>query len=725
MYRSDFSIQSCMGWQRQSPSRACYADWHGHGRQWASVPKAQVEVASPSTGFERRVETGDAGVYSITDLPIGTYNITISHEGFKTFEERGIQLFVRQTRTVDAQLQVGTAVARVEVQGAAQALDNSNAEIAGVLQSRQVNDIPINGRDWATLMTLAPGAVNLGGGGQRDIRFVGRAIDDSNYTFDGIDATGVQEQSQKVGVRLSISLEAIAEFRVSSSVYTAESGGSAGAQISIVSKSGTNAFHGGVFEFLRNDVFDARSPFDPANVPPFRLNQFGGSLGGPIKKNRTFFFLDYEGLRQSLHTTVIGFVPNAAFRASVLATSPVLKPFLDSWPVGQTPFNSLTDQWTSIGLNSNREDSGVFRLDHSFNDKTSMFGRFSIDDVSLLSPLDTVGGVDAPVIRPSNLVIQLTHVFSPTVVNELRGGFNRSALHHYQFGTSPLSTSNGEAGYVGVSVSGFDAPSTNSLDTEVGTTIDGYDDLSIVRGRHTIKMGIGVERHRLNNSSEGIAAGALSYSTPQNFVNNVLDDYQFVGELPLGGNRRTYYMPYVQDTYKARPNLTLNLGLRYEYYTVLHEVRDRIAVVKLSCGGFCPKGTPLYAPVRTDFAPRLGLAWTPGGSAGKTVIRTGFGIYFSPNQMDDFSDGHESTGQRFDVSSASVPGLSWPVALSLLPAPSYSPKAWDPNRRDGYDENWDFAVQRLFPHSFLGQIAYDGSEGHRLFSAIRTNRIIR
>jgi hypothetical protein len=689
----------------------------------ASVPKAQVQVASPSTGFARRVDTGDSGAYSITDLPIGTYNVTISHQGFKTFEVRGIQLFVRQTRTLDAQLQVGTAVARVEVQGAAQALDNSNAEIAGVLQSRQVNDIPINGRDWATLMTLAPGAVNLGGGGQRDIRFVGRGIDDSNYTFDGIDATGVQEQSQKVGVRLSISLETIAEFRVSSSVYTAESGGSAGAQISVVSKSGTNAFHGGVFEFLRNDVFDARSPFDPSKVPPFRLNQFGGSLGGPIKKNRTFFFLDYEGLRQSLHTTVIGFVPSLAYRASVLATSPVLQPFLNSWPVGQTPFDPITDQWSSTGLNSNREDSGVIRLDHNFTDRTSMFGRFNIDDVTITAPLDTVGGVDAPRVRPSNMVLQLTHVFSPTVVNELRGGFNRSAMHHYQFGTSPLSTANGEPGYVGVNVSGFDQPSTNSLDTEVGTTIDGYDDLNIVRGRHTIKMGIGVERHRLNNSSEGIAGGTLSYSSPENFVNNVLDGYEFLGELPIGGNRRTYYMPYVQDTFKVRPNLTLNLGLRYEYYSVLHEVRDRIAVIKFSCGGFCPKGTPLYAPVRTDFAPRLGLAWTPGGAGGKTVIRTGFGIYFSPNQMDDFSDGHESTAQRFNVSSADVPGLAWPVSLALLPAPSYSPKAWDPNRRDGYDENWDFTVQRLFSHSFLGQIAYDGSEGHRLFSAIRTNRI--
>jgi hypothetical protein len=689
----------------------------------ASVPNAKVEVVSPNTGFKRQVETGDAGVYSITGLPIGMYDLTISREGFKTFEEKGIALLVGQTRTINAQLVVGAAIQKVDVQSTVQALESANAELGGVVQSGQVQGIPLNGRDWAVLMALAPGAINVGGGGQRDTRFVGRAIDDSNYTFDGLDATGVQEQSQKVGVRLAISLESIAEFRVSSSVYTADKGGSAGAQVSIVSKAGTNAFHGGVFEFFRNDVFDARSPFDFPSVPPFRLNQFGGSLGGPIKKNRTFFFLDYEALRQRLHSTIIGFVPNATYRASVAATSPILKPFLDSWPVGQTHVDSLTDQWNSVGLDSRREDSGIFRLDHTFTDRTSIFGRVSIDDANVSSPLDTLGGRDNPLIRPSNLVIQLTHVFSPAIVNELRAGFNRSALHHYFNGTSPLSTDNGEPGYVGVSVSGFDTPNTTSLDTEVGTTIDVYNDLSIVRGRHTIKMGIGVERHRLNNSSEGIADGTLSYNTPQDFVNNVLSDYSFVGQLTLGGNRRTYIMPYVQDTFKVRPNLTLNLGLRYEYYTVLHEVRDRIAVVTFACGGFCPKGTPLYFPDRTDFMPRLGLAWLPGGSAGKTVIRAGFGMYFSPNQMDDFSDGHESTGQRFDVSSASVPGLTWPVSPALLPAPSYSPKSWDLNRKDGYNEDWDLTVQRLLPKSFVGQIAYQGSEGHRLFSATRVNGI--
>jgi hypothetical protein len=687
----------------------------------AVVPNARVDVVAPDTDFKRQTGTEGRGVYSLSSLPPGMYDLTISAQGFETYEEKGIELSVGQTRTVNAQLVVGATTSTVEVRASAQALDSNNAELSTVIHSQQVEDIPLNGRDWSLLMTLAAGAVNLGAGGQRDLRFVGRGIDDSNYTYDGLDATGVQEQSQKVGVRLAISLESIAEFRVSSSVYTADQGGSAGAIVSIVSKTGTNAFHGGVFEFLRNNVFDARSPFD-TNIPPFRLNQFGGSLGGPIQKDRTFFFMDYEGLRQRLDTTVIGFVPNAAFRASV--TNPALQPFLVQWPVGTVPVDPITDEWISPQSNNNREDGGMFRLDHVFTDRTSIFARLDIDDANTTAPLDTLGGVDNPLIRPSNYVVQLTHTFSPTIVNELRGGINRSALHHHFNGTCPLSAAaNGLPGDVCAIVPPFDSPSNNQLDTEVGTTIDGYDDLTIVRGRHTIKMGIGVERHRLNNSDESIANGDLSYASSDNFINNVLDDYSYVGPLTLGGERRTYIMPYVQDTFKIRPNLTLNYGLRYEHYTVLKEAFGRQAVVKVSCGGFCPKGTLLYSPYYKDFAPRLGLAWAPGGNAGKTVIRAGFGMYFSPNQMDDFTDGHESTDQRFDVSSVDVPNLAWPVLPSLLPAPLYSPKAWDPNRRDGYFENWDLTVERMLPHNFIGQIACDGSEGHRLFGRLQANLI--
>jgi hypothetical protein len=462
----------------------------------ASIAAAKVVAVAADTGFQRQTTTASSGVYSITGLPTGTYKLTISASGFTTFESQGIELFVGQTRTVNAQLQVGATTQTVEVHAQAQALESSNAELASVIQPKQVQNIPLNGRDWSTLMTLAGGAVNIGSGGQRSLRFGGEGIDDQNYTYDGIDASGVQEQSQKEGARLAISLESIGEFRVSSSVYTADQGGSMGAQVSVVSKTGTNEFHGSAFEFLRNNVLDARSPFD-AELPPFRLNQFGGSIGGPIQQNRTFFFADYEGLRQVLNTTLIGFVPNAAYRAAVAKTSPALAPFLNSWPIGQTPVDSVTDQYTSVGRNTQREDSGMFRLDHTFTAKTSIFARINIDDALMQTPLDNLGGLDEPMIRPSNYAVQLTHVFSPTIVNELRGGVNRSALHHWGFGTSPASSANGEPGVVNVSVPSFDTPSDTTLDTEVGTTLDVYDDLTIVKGRHTIKMGIGLERgHR-------------------------------------------------------------------------------------------------------------------------------------------------------------------------------------------------------------------------------------
>ena len=689
-----------------------------------SIPNAKIEIVAPDTGFKRQTTTGSSGVYSISSLPTGTYNLTVAGEGFKTFAMEGIGLSVGQTRTVNVQLEVGTTTATVEVRASAQALDSSNAEISTVIRTGQVENLPLNGRDWSLLMTLAPGAVNLGAGGQRDLRFVGRGIDDSNYTYDGVDATGVQEQSQKVGVRLAISLESISEFRVSSSVYTADQGGSAGAIVSIVSRTGTNAFHGSAFDFLRNNVFDARSPFD-VNIPPFRLNQFGASFGGPIKKDRTFFFMDYEGIRQRQDTTVIGFVPNAAFRESV--TNPVLTPFLAQWPSTglQVPTgDGITNEWITPQSDNVREDSGMFRLDHTFSDRTSIFGRLNIDDANSTSPLDTLGGVDNPLIRPSNYVVQLTHAFSPSIINELRGGINRSALHHYQNGTCPQSMAvNGLAGTICAGVAPFDGPSDSQLDEEVGTTLDVYDDLSIVRGRHTIKMGIGVERHRLNNSDEIIGNGDLTYDSSDDFLNNVVDSYSYVGPLTLGGERRTYIMPYAQDTFKIRRNLTLNYGLRWEHYTVLKEAFGRQAVVKVSCGGFCPKGTPLYSPYYKDFAPRLGLAWAPGGDAGKTVIRAGFGMYFSPDQMDDFTDGHESTDQRFSVSSADVSNLAWPVLPSLLPAPLYSPKTWQADRKDGYFENWDATVERMLSGDFLGQIAYDGSEGHRLFGKVNGNVI--
>lgn len=682
----------------------------------AFVGGATVEVVSRETGLKRDAVSGPGGGYTITGLPVGTYDLSVSHQGFERSNVQAIELFVGQTRTVDTKLVVGAIESHVDVQAAAEALEKSDAQIGTVIETQQLRDIPVNGRNWATLMLLAPGAINVGGGSQTSIRFVGRARDDNNYTFDGIDATGIQEQGQKADARLNISLESIAEFRVNSAVYTAESGSSGGGQVNAVSKTGTNQFHGGLFEFLRNDIFDARSPFDPSTIPPFRLNQFGASFGGPVAHNRSFFYMDYEAIRQSLGQSLIGFVPSAAFRARVAATSPALKSIVDAYPAGQTRINADTDQIARADKNAVREDSGMVRFDHQFTDKTSMFARYNIDDAFIDKPNGPLGSRDTTAIRPSNLALQLMHIFTPTVINEARAGMNRSAFHHPVVGLVPVT----------VSVPGFDDLNSNALDVEVGTSFSWIDTLTVIRGRHTFKAGVEIRRIRLNNSGNAIDVASVSYNSPQDFINNSVDSVGVDAALGIGGMRRTLWMGFGQDEYKIRPNLTLNLGLRYEYYSVVNEVEGRTAVVDvLNCKGFCPAGTPMFSPDRNNFAPRFGLAWSPAALNGKTVFRTGFGMYYGANQLDDFSDPHESTAARYALSSADVPTLSYPITpfLARLQAQGASPKGIDRNRRDLYYENWDFQIQQQLPHNFVGQAGYIGSEGHHLFNSRPVNLI--
>jgi len=248
----------------------------------AVVPGASVELAAPTTGLHRATVSSQKGLYEITPLPVGSYTLTITAAGFKPTTIRDIDLQYGETRTVDAQLEVGGVSEIVTVDATAEAPNRTNAELSGVIESTQIKEIPVSGRNWASLMLLTPGAINYGNGAQRAIRFSGHSLDDSNFTFDGVDTSGVQEQTQKSDTRLNIALDAIQEFRVSTSNYTAESGAAGGAQVNVVSKAGTNQFHGGTFYALRSDKLDSRSPFDGPTLPPFTLHQFGASVGGPV-----------------------------------------------------------------------------------------------------------------------------------------------------------------------------------------------------------------------------------------------------------------------------------------------------------------------------------------------------------------------------------------------------------------------------------------------------------
>jgi hypothetical protein len=679
------------------------------------VVGAKVELSSNLTGFHRTTTTGTDGIYQFPSLSVGSYTVSITKDGFKPYEVGDVDLLFGQVRTLDEQLQVGALSDSVQVTASLEGLNRTNAEIDGVVEAPQIRELPINGRNWATLMTLVPGAINTGDGGQRSIRFNGHSLDDSNFTFDGIDTSGVQEQTQKAETRLNISLDAIAEFRVASSVYTAESGSAGGAQVNVVSKTGNNQLHGTLFDYLRNDALDTRSPFDDAHIPPFRLNQFGAQISGPVIKNKAFFLVNFEGLRQTLGQTLIGFVPSVAVRDQVLATSPVLKPIINAFPKGQTPVDANTDQISIQGINTVREDSGLVRFDYRFNDSTSMYARYSIDNALINNPQDALGTTNTIPVIPQNFVMQFQHIFSPQLINETKFGVNRVNYHNWNYGTSPIS----------VSTADFSSLTDNTLDEEIGTTFSWIDNLTKIMGRHTLKFGFDVRRIRLNNSGNAIRDSSVDYASLSDFIHNTADSASVLEGEGIRGNRRTFFAGYAQDEFKVTSQLTLNLGLRYEYYTVAHEILNRAAVVDIkACGGFCPPGTPFYNPNPNDWGPRVGAAWAPASLGGKTVFRSGFGIYYGANQNDDFSDPLESAVPRYGFTASDFANLSYPLDQFITPQNAlFTPKAIDRHRKDLSYDNWNFLLQQQLPGKFQLETGYVGSVGHHLFTRYQINLI--
>ncbi|HEX8985969.1 MAG TPA: carboxypeptidase regulatory-like domain-containing protein, partial [Bryobacteraceae bacterium] len=303
----------------------------------AVITDASVEADSITTGKAREAVTNSAGIYGLPKLAPGTYNITFKKQGFQTVRFESVDIQVGKNVTLDARMNLAPVSTAVDVQAAAPLLERSSADYAGVVDREQIENLPTNGRNWSTLLILTPLAIDDGGGDQRSIRFAGRARDDNNYRMDGIDATGIQEQAQKSTTRLQIPADAVQEYRVGSGLYTAEYGAGSGGQVDVVTKSGSNVFHGSAFDYLRNSVFDSRSFLDldldpaatgPTKVPAFRMNQFGGTLGGPLVQNKTFFFASFEAIRQFRGETLHALVPSAGFKAQVLAQSPALASIL-------------------------------------------------------------------------------------------------------------------------------------------------------------------------------------------------------------------------------------------------------------------------------------------------------------------------------------------------------------------------------------------------------------
>jgi len=684
-------------------------------QQGTRVPLTKVRATERATGFERETLSTSEGTYDLPGLPPGIYSVQFLKAGFSAFTTEGVEQLVGQTRRLDVRLELTQEKAQTTVTEPLVQLDEVDATVGVAIERAQVNDLPINGRNWATLTALAPGAINNGAGDQRTIRFAGHGLDDNNLTLDGVDATAVYNQEQREYMRLNIPLDSIEEFQVQSQNFGADAqNGTAGGQVSVVSPSGTNTLHGQLFDYFRNDALDARSPFDGASPDPFLLNQFGGALGGPIVHSKSFFYADYEGLRQRLDGTQIGLVPSPTFSAQTALASPALIPTLQAYPAGTAPTsNSSVWQYDAQGRQVNNEDSGMIRIDHYFSGRTTAFIRFNADEAVQSIPTGQLTAKALTDTKFKNGVVELSHVFSPSLINEVKFGVNQTIYHTANLSPVPL----------GVAVSGFSSLTGYSTTDYPSKTFDLIDDLAWEKGRHLLKFGVETRWIQLNQGTS--ESGTLTYTSTANFLDNSMGSASYTAILPLVRQRKTQYFGYAQDEWKATSHLTITAGIRYNVFNALHAIDDNAVPFDFgTCGGYCPRTDSFFHPRYNDFDPRLGIAWAHGD----TVLRAGGGIYHTDGQEDDQNLPISNTVDRYAFSNTKFPALSFPLTPFLQYAEAgglgvVSPRDLDRNRKDDYVAAWTASVQQKLPLDILGTASYIGNKGTDVLTTTYTNLV--
>ncbi len=685
----------------------------------AIIPGAQVVVTQEGTNATRTITTNDRGEFVASSLPVGRFSVMITRAGFADLRVADIELHAGDVRTLNEHLLPDSVKQSVAVEADTEAvqLDKSDATFGGTIQSVQVRELPLNGRNIATLELLAPGAIDTGTGQQATIRFAGQGIDDNNYRFDGVDASGVLREALKSGLRLQFSTEAVSEFKVDAGAYLADTGGSAGGQVGLISKSGTNEFHGSVFDYLRNSYFDALSPIKSAVHPTFHLNQFGGSLGGPIVKDRTFFFVDYEGFRQQLAGVPIGgFVPSASYRAAVLAAQPSLAPLINAFPTGTAPVagSTTTDSYTSLTPSPNSEDSGTARIDQRFSDRDSAFLRFNTDQGVTTSALGAAGAASTVSSQLYNVAIEESHIFSPYLLNEAEFGYNRNTYIQTQNTGSPLN----------IVISGFSQLYENYNKEQVGQSFSFNDTVTLTRGAHTIKAGIDVRFPQYNeqNSLDSTA----NFLSPATFLANQLNSFQLTAPLPDKSLRKLQAAGFAEDEWKASRNFTINYGLRYTYFSPFHEQHNNEDPFDIAdCGGYCGLGTEFYHPNYLDFDPRVGLAYSPASLNGKMTFRAGYGIYHGEDQLGDEDSPVVNTEPSTTLTSGKTLVYSYPVNPALTPQTglALTPRSLARHHPDAYTQQFTASMQRALPGQTVLTMTYLGIKGTHLFRRSYTNLI--
>jgi len=458
----------------------------------AAISNAAVTATNSANGAVRKAQTDSQGHYALTNLPVGTYTITVAHECFEQLKQTGVMLNVATTVTLNLTLTVGAVNQEVVVTSEIPIIDKADASTGRVLDNEEVGELPINGRDYARFSLLTPGAI-FRSNFIADLTFDGLHSVHNQFSIDGIDASRVADPFMANGFErgarlLTGSLDTVEQFNVQTSDYSAEYGRSAGSYINIATKSGTNDFHGTAYDYFRNNILDARNFFATTGpAPEFRFNDFGGNIGGPIRKENTFFFLNYEGSRQRIGITGSGTVPSAFERSAVDASSPQLTPILNMFPIGTSAGpDQFTDNYTTTQVSDVREDTGSIRFDQVFSTHDSAFVRVNVNDSDVDGPLFGVVpsslGVDdhqSVPVRTINVAIHEEHVFASGLVNDFLAGMQRWVSQIDTAEPLPLTT------IVGYSV----IPGTQGNSLENNTSFQHGDTMSKVKGRHALTWG--------------------------------------------------------------------------------------------------------------------------------------------------------------------------------------------------------------------------------------------
>lgn len=744
----------------------------------AVMANAKVIIKNERTGEERTTTTNEQGLFLVTSLRPSSYTITATATGFATTQITNAQLLVGQALTLDIELRPAGQSETINVVGGDQpAIDTSSAAMGANVNEREVHSLPLNGRQLSQLYLQAPGAVNAGSGTFGDIRFSGRSVEQNAIRYDGIEGSAIIDASPgnlngelPSPFRLQASLENVQEFRVDSSSYAAEYGTGTGGQVSVITKSGSNNFHGSLFEYLRNDALDARNWFDRVSKSPLKLNQFGASLGGPIIKDKLFFFGSYEGYRLRSGINFVEAVPSAAACArAVDAVKPLCLNAFRGAKAVILPGTSTNPDFDIAQLQASNpvnENAGSLRFDYRANEKHSFYVRFFRDQGDNDQPQNVSGSRAVIKAVPQNGVLAWQSTLSQRAINEFKLGYN--SAYTRVFGVAPtiggvdlsavtinITGSVANTGIAGQGASsGISVPGglvrANSATNGRGApytpyTISLIDNLSWMRGNHSLKFG--GELRLLRMYTDRLGGTTYTYSNLDNFLKNTAQSIQYLGDLsapsPFNNGatgqrlaKEEFYIGYAQDEWRVRPNLTFNYGLRYEYYTPLREDKNRQVVFDIDTGRILPPDSEIYKSLKTNFAPRLALVWSPRPEAkgffggGKTVVRAGFGINYGPGQIEDQIQPIESDRVSSTLSNVTnaFPANLTQIVANFLNNPNnrqYQPRAYD---RQNYKVperifSYTVSVQQELPYQLALTIAYVGSQGRNLFLRSVANQI--